>query len=116
MDSPIAVRTQHRARPGRRTIVATDLSSLRGPVRGAMTLPLRLFWSPAGQPFDLDKPFMLRLMYETVLQEAACPEELTSYLNGDMLIAVWPELFLPRGVRQAWEERHSVLRGAVAVT
>jgi hypothetical protein len=107
-----AVRSRYQARPGRRAIVATDLASLRGPVRGTATLPLRLFWSPAGQAFDLDNPFMLRSMYETVLQEAVDPEELTTYLNGDKLIAVWPELYLPKGVRRAWEEHHPVLRAA----
>jgi hypothetical protein len=110
-----AVRTQYQARPGRRAIVATDLASLRGPVHRTVTLPLRLFWSPAGQPFDLDNPFMLRSMYETVLQEAVDPEELTTYLNGDKLIAVWPELYLPEGVRRAWEEHHPALRAAAAV-
>lgn len=112
---PVAVRTRHQARPGRRTIVVTDLASLCGPVSGTVTLPLRLFWSPAGQPFDLDKPFMLRLMYETVLQEAVSPQELTAYLNGDKLVEVWRDLFVPKGVRQAWEERHPALRAVAAV-
>ena len=31
---PIAVRTQYKARPGRRAIVVTDLASLRGPAHG----------------------------------------------------------------------------------
>jgi hypothetical protein len=110
-----AVRTHYQARPGRRALVITDLASLRGPVQGTITLPLRLFWSPAGQAFDLDNPFMLRSMYETVLQEAVDPEELTTYLNGGKLIAMWPELYLPKGVRRAWEEHHPVLRAAAAV-
>ncbi len=40
--------------------------------------------------------------------------DLTSYLNRDTLIALWPELYLPRGVRQAWEEQHPQLRAAAA--
>jgi hypothetical protein len=40
-----AVRTQYPARPGRRVVVVTDLASLRGPLRGTMQLPLRLYWS-----------------------------------------------------------------------
>jgi len=35
--------------------------------------------------------------------------------DGDTLIALWPDLYLPKGVRQAWEDRHPVLRAA-AVT
>jgi hypothetical protein len=53
---------------------------------------------------------MRQWLYETVLREASRPEDLTAYLNGDTLIALWPHLYLPRGVRQAWEDRHSVLR------
>ena len=33
-------------------------------------------------------------------------------LNGELLIAVWPELLLPKGLRRAWEERHPALRAA----
>ena len=38
------------------------------------------------------------------------PEDLTGYLDRDTLIAVWPELHLPEGVRQAREEHHPQLR------
>ena len=41
-------------------------------------------------------------------------EELTAFLNRDELIAMWPTLFVPRGVRQAWEDEHQVLRAASA--
>jgi prevent-host-death family protein len=111
---PAAVRTRYQARPGRRVLVVTDLADLRGPASGTVTLPLRLFWSPPGHEFDLSKPFMLQSMYQTVLGEAIRPDELTTYLNGDTLAAVWRDLFLPRGVRQAWEEYHPVLRIASA--
>src|SRR5207245_7976293 len=69
--SAVAVRTQYRARPGRRAIVVTDLASLRGPVRGTVELPLRLFWSSRDRTFDLGQPFMRRWLYQTVLREAA---------------------------------------------
>jgi hypothetical protein len=55
---------------------------------------------------------MLRSLYETVLREASRPEDLTTYLNGDTLIAVWADLYLAKGVRQAWEDRHPDLRAA----
>jgi hypothetical protein len=104
----VAVRTQYAARPGRRAIVVTDLGSLCGPVRGVVELPLRLFWSSPNRSFDLDKPFMRRWMYQTVLRE-----DLTRFLNRDTLIELWPDLFLPQGVRRAWEERHPVLVAGV---
>lgn len=111
---PGAVRTQHLARPGRRAIVVTDLADLHGPAHGSVTLPLWLYWSGASPAFDLDKPFMRRWLYQTMLREAAAPEDLTSYLDRDTLIGLWPDLHLPKGVRQAWEEHHPVLRAAAA--
>lgn len=110
----IAVRTQHYARPGRRAIVVADLASLRGPASGTVELPLRLYWSSLDRTFSLDKPFSRRWLYQVVLREASRPEDLTGYLNADLLAALWPELALPRGVRQAWEEHHPVLRSAAA--
>ena len=107
-----AVWTPYQARPGRRVLVVRDLADLRGPASGPVTLPLRLFWSPLGRVFDLDDPFMLRSMYQIVLGEAIRAGELTAYLNGDLLLAVWRDLYLPKGVRRAWEERHPALRAA----
>jgi hypothetical protein len=95
-------------------LVAADLAELHGPVAGVVELPLRLFWSAADRTFDLGDPDMLRSMYEKVLREAILPGELATYLNGGTLIAVWPQLFLPRELRQAWEERHPALRRAAA--
>lgn len=105
-----AVRTPYQARPGRGVLVVTSLEDLRGPAEGVVELPVWLFWSCPDHTFDLSKPFMLRSMYETVLREAARPEDLTSYLNSATLLDVWSELYLPRNVRQAWEELHPVLR------
>jgi hypothetical protein len=99
-------------RPGRGALVATDLADLRGPAGGTVELPLRLFWSSPDRTFDLDSPTILRWMYETVLREAVRAEELTGFLNGDTLVATWPDLWLPKGVRRAWEDCHPVLRGA----
>jgi hypothetical protein len=93
--------------------VAADLADLQGPRSGLAELPLRLFWC-ADRTFDLDDPGMLRWMYQNVLREATRAEDLTSYLHGDTLVAVWPDLVLPEGVRHAWEDRHPVLRAVAA--
>ncbi len=97
-------------RPGRRSVVATRLTDLRGPSRGKVELPLRLFWSSPDRTFDLSRPAMARSMYEAVLREAASSEDLAQYLDGGTLRRMWPELFLPRGLKQAWEDRHPQLR------
>ena len=97
-------------RPGRPTVVAPDLDALHGPTRGVVELPLRLFWQP-DRHVDLDSGALLAWMYETVLREATTLDELTRWLDGPTLVRLWPDLFLPRGVRVAWERRHAVLRG-----
>jgi hypothetical protein len=93
-------------------LVIASLAELRGPLHGAVELPVWLFWYP-DRTFDLDEPGMLPWMYQIVLREAARPEDL-AYLNEDQLIALWPTLLLPKGVRQAWEEHHPALRAAAA--
>ncbi len=104
---------RYEARPGRRAVVAESLTDLHGPPGGQVTLPLRMFWGPE-PTFDLDVAGMREWMYRTVLREAISPDELAEYLDGDTLVALWPGLYLPKGVRRAWEERHPRLREAAA--
>jgi hypothetical protein len=89
--------------------VAADLTELRGPTEGIVELPHRLFWQP-NRKIDLDKPALLAWMYETVLREAVTPDELHAWLDGATLVRLWPDLFVPRGVRAAWERQHPMLR------
>lgn len=103
---------RHQSRPGRGVLVAVSLDSLQGPVTGTVELPLWLFWNP-DRTFDLDEPGMLEWVYRVVLREAASPADL-EYLNGARLAELWPELFLPDGVRAAWEEQHPALADAAA--
>jgi len=109
-----APRARYQGRPGRRVVVAPSLADLRGPTQGTVELPLWLFWSCPGHAFDLDDLDMRQWLYQTVLREAGRPEDLTAYLDGDTLVALWPGLYLPKGVRQAWEDQHPVLRAAAA--
>uniref|UniRef100_UPI0026AFA9AB hypothetical protein n=1 Tax=Micromonospora yangpuensis TaxID=683228 RepID=UPI0026AFA9AB len=89
--------------------MVSSLDELRGPVTGTVELPHRLFWQP-DRRIDLDEPGLLAWMYETVLTEAAHSDELRAWLHGPTLIGLWPQLYLPRGVRRAWEEHHPALR------
>lgn len=104
----------YQARPGRQAVVASDLTSLRGPATGMVELPLRLFWSLPGYRFDLGDRDMRLWLYQTVLREATRPEDLSAYLDKNLLIGLWPDLYLPRGVRRAWEDRHPQLRALAA--
>jgi hypothetical protein len=105
----VTARQRFAARP---VAVVADLDDLQGPTTGIAELPMELFWN-LDRRFDLSRPANLRWMYENVLREAARPEELR-YLNGDMLVAVWQKLYLPKSVRLAWEDAHPVLRAAAA--
>ncbi len=46
--------------------------------------------------------------------EAGTEADLTAWLDKDSLLAVWPQLYLPPFVRQAWERRHPQLACAGA--
>jgi DNA invertase Pin-like site-specific DNA recombinase len=111
---PTAHLAPYQARPGRPTLVIDDLADLRGPVTGLVELPLRLFWSLPDHRFDLDEPDLRRWYYETVLREATRPGDLAAYLDGETLVSLWPELYLPKGVRRGWEEHHPALRAPVS--
>jgi hypothetical protein len=99
----------YQSRPGRLAVVVTDLSALHGPTSGVVALPHRLLWRP-DRSVDLSQPWQVIAMYETVLTEAVRVDELCDWLDGPTLIRLWNELYLPRGVRRAWEDRYPVLR------
>ena len=111
---PDVSRARYESRPGRHAVVAASLADLRGPAEGTVELPIWLFWSSPDHTFDLGDPDMRRWLYQIVLREASRQEDLTTYLDGNTLIALWPGLHLPKGVRQAWEDQHPVLRVAAA--
>jgi len=109
--SPGTGRVVHLARPNRPALVAETLDELCGPTHGVVELPVRLMWNPHRR-FDLDNHDLLLWMYENVLREAIRQDELRRWINGSVLVQVWSELNLPRGVRRAWEARHPQLRAA----
>ncbi len=100
----------YESRPGHRVVVAASLVDLQGPTHGTVDLPIWLFWHP-DRSFNLDEPGVLAWMYQVVLREASSTGDL-AYLNGDLLTALWPDLYLPKGVRQAWEDQHPELQAA----
>ncbi|HEX5292940.1 MAG TPA: hypothetical protein VFX25_29060, partial [Streptosporangiaceae bacterium] len=89
---PGASRARYESRPGRRAVVAASLADLRGPAEGTVELPIWLFWSGPDHTFDLGDQDMRRWLYQIVLREAGSLEDLTAYLDGDTLIALWPDL------------------------
>jgi hypothetical protein len=94
--------------PHKRVVTAPRLEELHGPVGGVIELPHRLLWQ-SDRHVDLDNPALLRWAYQIVLREAVTVEELRTWLDGETLIRVWPDLYLPRWVRRAWQEQHPEL-------
>ncbi|WP_396908159.1 helix-turn-helix domain-containing protein [Mycolicibacterium sp.] len=90
---------------GARPYVAVeDLGTLRGPTDSLVELPLELNWGPQ-RAYDLSSDSDRRALYERVLNEALRTEQLQAYLNGELLVQLWPQLFLPARVRGLWEGR-----------
>ena len=88
--------------------VAADLDALTGPRTGRHHLPLHLE-SSARQPFDFADPGQREEAYVLVLLSAGRVEDLQDWLDRDELMSLWPQLYLPRAVRAAWQDRHPVL-------
>jgi len=64
-------------------------------------LPLHLNWSDPDRVFDLADRRDRARAYEIVLREGRS-EDVLAYIDGALLIDLWPELVLPRDVRAAW--------------
>lgn len=100
--------------PGRalRTVaVVDDLDALRGPLTGRYRLPHHLDAS-ARHLYDFADEQWRELAYRTVLMEAGSQMDLIEWLDKDALLVLWPQLYLPPFVREAWERRHRDLAGA----
>jgi hypothetical protein len=111
---PARAAPPYQSRPGRVAVVVDDLATLHGPTSGVVELPHRLLWR-ANRTIDLDQPWQLGAMYEIVLTEAVRVDELRDWLDGEVLVRLWSTLYLPRGIRRAWEDRHPMLRGLRSV-
>jgi transcriptional regulator with XRE-family HTH domain len=67
----------------------------------AVELPLHLNWSAPGRVFDLRSRVDRARVYEIVLQEGT-PADILAYVDGALLVDLWKDLVLPRGIRSAW--------------
>lgn len=93
----------------RRYAVVAALEDLHGPTSGAVVLPKRLDWGPP-RPFDLADRADVAVMYETVLRESRDQDDLSDFLDAELLVNVWQSLVLPTPARAAWESRFAQLR------
>ncbi|THV41477.1 hypothetical protein FAB82_11500 [Glycomyces buryatensis] len=78
------------------------LEYLIGPTSGVIELPRHLDWS--GRPqYDLGQPGRIMDLYRTVIAEATRPTDLYSFLDARTLLELWPRMWIPAHIRQAWE-------------
>lgn len=92
----------------RPVVVTPDLKALRGPLHGRRQPPLHLDAS-ARPHYDFACPQDRSTAYKQVLLEASDPADLEQWLEHDELLLLWPELYLPRHVRAAWQNTHPPL-------
>jgi hypothetical protein len=91
--------------------VPARLRDLRGPRGGKATLDRSLDWS-GDASYDLDDAGDLQVMYQTLLNQAVSAEDLSRWLDGDLLRRLWPDLWLPARLRALWQSRVPELGGS----
>ncbi|MEQ8716931.1 MAG: helix-turn-helix transcriptional regulator [Acidimicrobiales bacterium] len=67
-----------------------------------LTMPLHLDWSRPGRSVRLSDRRERARAYEVVLREGT-PGDIESIVDGALLVDLWDELVLPRGLRAAWQ-------------
>ena len=75
---------------------------------GVVELPIHVWWSEPRRTFDLASERDRRRLYELVLTEGD-ESDVRFYVSFDDLRDSWPQLFLPRHVRSAWESKYPEL-------
>jgi excisionase family DNA binding protein len=84
-------------------VVVDDLHSLRAPTKGVVTLPISLDWGP-DPTYNMADAQDRQTMYERVLSEALHVEQLQTFLNEELLVELWSQMWLSPRIRTAWEE------------
>ncbi|MFD2078570.1 hypothetical protein SAMN05421678_11361 [Actinopolymorpha cephalotaxi] len=91
-----------RGRAGRLIPVPSRLPRLpAAKTLARITLPLHLNWSEPGLTYDLADRGQRARVYEIVLREGSA-EDILAYVDGALLLDLWPELVLPPDVAGAW--------------
>jgi DNA-binding XRE family transcriptional regulator len=79
---------------------------------GSVTLPRHLDWSGPARSHDLGDREQRARGYEVVLREGDA-DDLLTYVDGLLLLDLWPELVLPREIRRVWQPVIDAAVGAV---
>ncbi|MFP5021859.1 helix-turn-helix transcriptional regulator [Pseudonocardia phyllosphaerae] len=101
--APTIAFTEQPAGHGRTVPVPSHLPRLDpSEAFASVMLPLHLNWSDPGRVFDMRDRRQRGRVYEIVLREGTA-DDVLAYIDGALLIDLWPDLVLPEGVRAAWE-------------
>lgn len=101
--APTITFTERPSGRGRTVLVPSRLPRL-DPTRAlaTVTLPLHLNWSEPGRTFDLRDRRQRARVYEVVLREGI-ENDILAYIDGALLVDLWPDLVLSPTIRAAWE-------------
>ena len=77
---------------------------------GRVRLPLHLNWSQPGREYDLSDRRQRARVYEIVLREGT-GQDISDYVDGALLVDLWPDLILPAPLRRAWQPLIDTVRG-----
>jgi transcriptional regulator with XRE-family HTH domain len=77
---------------------------------GRVRLPLHLNWSQPDREFDLSDRRQRARVYEIVLREGT-GEDICAYIDGALLVDLWPDLVLPAQLRREWQPLIDAARG-----
>jgi transcriptional regulator with XRE-family HTH domain len=80
---------------------------------GRVRLPLHLNWSQPGREYDLSDRRQRARVYEIVLREGT-GQDISDYVDGALLVDLWPDLILPAELRRAWQPLIDTVRGNTA--
>jgi transcriptional regulator with XRE-family HTH domain len=69
---------------------------------GHVRLPLHLNWSQPDREFDLSDRRQRARVYEIVLREGT-GRDIIDYVDGALLLDLWPDLILPAQIRREWQ-------------
>jgi hypothetical protein len=84
-----------------------------GRALGRVRLPLHLNWSQPGREYDLSDRRQRARVYEIVLREGT-GQDISDYVDGALLVDLWPDLILPAPLRRAWQPLIDTVRGNTA--
>jgi transcriptional regulator with XRE-family HTH domain len=77
-------------------------------------LPLHLNWSEPDREYDLADRRQRARVYEIVLREGAA-QDISDYIDGVLLVDLWPDLVMPVQLRRAWQPLVDAVRHNTAV-